>query len=114
MLWFEYKINSENLGDLTPDPRATTLALSNCNNLYFKIVTILYIARDSHNVALKFHEVAKSLHATMWQKIVTTCSQNSLYVASVTKMWHFCSLLWLVNFFVTNGKLNRRFAMYIL
>ncbi len=34
----------------------------------------------------------------MWQKIVTTCSQHLLYATSVTKMWHFCSLLWLIDF----------------
>ncbi len=34
----------------------------------------------------------------MWQKIVTTCSQNLRYVTSVTKMWQFCFLPWLVDF----------------
>ncbi len=65
-----------------------------------------YTLVDSHNVALKCHKVAKLymlpcgkiIYATMWQKIVTTYSHNLLYVTSVTKMWHFCSLLWLVDF----------------
>ncbi len=42
-----------------------------------------------YNVAENCHSVAKT---------VTTCCQNLLYGTSVTKMWHFCSLLWLVDF----------------
>ncbi len=33
-----------------------------------------YTLADRHNVALKCHKMAKILHATMWRKIVTTCS----------------------------------------
>ncbi len=46
----------------------------------------------------KWSQRCKIMRATMWQKIVTTCSQNLLYVTSVTKMWHSCSLLRLVDF----------------
>ncbi len=82
-----------------------------CNNVAFKChkVPKLYMLQYGrklsqqaariygHNVALKCHKLAK-LHARMWQKIVTICSQNSLYVTSVIKMWHFCSLFWSVDF----------------
>ncbi len=107
--WKFWGFNSKHL--------ATTLTLSHCNNLYFKIeLTQYYTLADSHsvalkcvkwqkfyklqcgrklsqhaariyyhNVALKCHKVAKLYNVTMWQNIVTTCSQNLLYVTSVTK-----------------------------
>ncbi len=40
----------------------------------------------------------KIIYTTMRQNYITTRSQNLLYVKSVTKMWHFCSLHWLVGF----------------
>ncbi len=69
MFQFVYKINMENFGGLTP------------HHWHCHIVTVCpfklsrcYTLADSHNVALKCHQVVKILHVTMWQKIVTTCS----------------------------------------
>ncbi len=71
---------------------ATLLVLSHCDNLFFQILTMLYIGIQSQ-CSIKMLQSGKILHATMWRKIVTACSQNLLYVTSATKMWYPHSLI---------------------
>ncbi len=74
IFWFVYKINSENFGGLTPKPSLHQHWHRHMVTIYPFKLSQYYTLTDSHNVALKCHEVAKILHATMWQKIITTCS----------------------------------------
>ncbi len=97
MFWFVYKINSENFGH---NHKPLLQQHWHCH-----IVTICpskfsqyYTSSDNHSVASKCHKVVKLYMPYRGKKIVTTCSQNLLYVSSVIKMWYFRSVLWLVNF----------------
>ncbi len=63
-------------------PLAAPLALSQCDSTF---QLSLYFDRLSQ-CCIKMSQSIKILHATVWHKIVTTCSQNLLYVTSVTKI----------------------------
>ncbi len=100
-----YKISSEDFGSSTPNPPLQHYWLCHTATICpFKLCHTVILCQKSQNVALKCHKVAKFYMLQCGRKIVTTCSQNLLNVTFMTKMWHRHSLLWLVHFFVTNGK----------